>query len=304
MLVLIPLSVSASQKINQIVAVVGEEFLTFYELEEMCSPFYARLIPPHASAAQIETMKEEIRKKVLKNWIEETLLSLEAKRYGFSVTDEEVETYLREEIKALGGEDKLQKMLKEKGLTKEDYKQRIRDTLLKIKLVQFQVREKVVVTEDEMKKLYQELIKNYDRTPKYWLSLLLVKEDEELAKRIYAQAIEEGDLSKVYNKSQELREGKKIEFLQDAFKEDELSREILQKIIHLNPGEVLSPLRIGDIYYIIKLEKKGLDEPPSFEDLKPRLQQRIFEERAQKFLEKWIRELEERKYVKVYLHFP
>lgn len=304
MLVLIPLSVLASQKINQIVAVVGEEFLTLYELEEMCSPFYARLIPSHASAAQIEAMKEEIRKRVLKNWIEETLLSIEAKKYGFSVTDEEVEAYLKEEMKALGGEDKLEKMLKEKGLTREEYKHKIKDTLLKIKLVQFQVREKVVVTEDEMKKLYQELIKNYDRTAKYWLSILMVREDEELAKQIYAQTMEEKDLSRVYIKNQELKEGKKLEFLQDTFKEEELSQEILQKIIHIKPGEVLSPFKIGNIYYIVKLEKKGLDEPPSFEELKSRLQQRIFEEKAQKFLEKWIRELEERKYVRVYLNFP
>lgn len=289
------------QKINQIVAVVGEEFLTLYELEEMCTPFYLKLIPPEVLPTQKEAMKEEIRKRVLKNWIEETLLALEAKKYGFFVTDEEIESYLKEEIKALGGEEKLEKMLKEKGLTKEEYRNLIKDNLLKIKLVQFQVKEKVVVTEEEMRKLYQEIVKNYDRASKYWLDIFIVKESEEIANQIYSKVLNSKDWEEVYKEVQRMFEKKVVDFLKDAFKETELNKEILEKLVNLNPGEVIPPLKIGNFYYLIKLEKKGIDEPPFYEELKPRLQQKIFEEKAQKFLEKWIKELEEKKYIRIYL---
>jgi len=36
----------ASQIINKIVAVVGDEFLTLYDLDEMCKPYFERFIKP------------------------------------------------------------------------------------------------------------------------------------------------------------------------------------------------------------------------------------------------------------------
>lgn len=289
-------SLQAATKINQIVAVVGEEFLTLYDLEELCAPIYQRFIKPEMPLEEKEKIKEEIRKRVLNEWIEDTLVGLEAKKYGFKVEDEELEAYLKEEIKAAGGEDKFKQMLKEKGSTLEEYKKKVRENLLKIKLVQFMLKEKVVVTDDELKPLYAEEIKKYDKSFRYWLSVLITKE-EPLANTVYEESIKGKPL-------EELIKGlpkEKVSFFNESFKEEDLDPKILEKVKELNPGELSKPFKVGENFYLIKLSKKGENEPPSFEELKPKLKQKLFEEKAQKFIENWIKELKEKRYVKIYL---
>ncbi|QER42785.1 hypothetical protein F1847_08510 [Thermodesulfobacterium sp. TA1] len=283
-------------KINQIVAVVGEEFLTLYELEDLCAPFYQKFLKPEMSSEEKEKVKEEIRNKVLNDWIEDTLVGLEAKKYGFKVEDEEIEAYLKEEIKSLGGEENFKQRLKEKGLTLEEYKKKIKDILLKMRLVHFMLKEKIVITDEDLKPLYAEEIKRYDKSFRYWLSVFITK-DEGLAKSLYEELVKGKtfeDLIKNLSKEKGM-------FFNESFKEEELDPKVLQKVKELKPEEIAEPLKVGDNFYLIKLIKKGENEPPAFEELKPRLKQKLFEEKAQKFIEKWIKELKEKRYVKIYL---
>ncbi|PMP94187.1 MAG: hypothetical protein C0169_06850, partial [Thermodesulfobacterium geofontis] len=148
----------SSETINKVVAVVGDEFLTLYELDEICKPYFERFIRPELSIEEKEKIKDQIRKQILKGWIEESLLKIEAKKYGLTVSDEELGKFLTAELESIGGEEKLKEYLKKQGISYEEYKEKLRDRILKYKLVQIQVKGKVLVTEEELKKAYEEAI--------------------------------------------------------------------------------------------------------------------------------------------------
>ncbi len=286
---------SATKVVNKIVAVVGDEFLTLYELNELCKPYFEKLSKSDLPPEEKELLKKEIQKKVLKSWIEDTLIGLEAKKYNLTVTDEEVEKYLETEKNFLG-EEKFKEFLKQQGLTLQDYKKKLKDKLLKIKLVQLQVKEKVVITEEELKKAYKEAIKNYDKGYKYWLSILIVK-NKDLTNKIY-QEINQGrsleEIVKAYPNQ--------LKFIKnETFKEEELAPEILETLKKLKPGDITKPINISNNFYIIKLIKKDYNKPPSFEELKPKLYKKLFEKKAQAYIEKWIKDLQEKRYIKIFL---
>ena len=287
----------ASETINKIVAVVGDEFLTLYDLDEMCKPYFERFIKPELPLEEKEKVKNQIRKNFLKGWIEESILKIEAQKYGLTVSDEELKKVLTEEINSIGGEEVLKEYLKKQGISYEEYKEKVRDKILKFKFVQFQLKGKVVITEEELKKAYEETIKNYDPTPKYWLSILIISGDEKLASSIYEEILQGKNFEEVYKTY-----STNIQLIkEEPFKRNELVSEILEKLKNISPGEVTPVIKKDEKYYIIRLLKIEEGVPPSFEEMKEKLYQKLFDLKAQAVLEKWINELEEKRYIKIYL---
>jgi peptidyl-prolyl cis-trans isomerase SurA len=287
----------ASETINKIVAVVGDEFLTLYDLDEMCKPYFERFIKPELPLEEKEKVKNQIRKNFLKGWIEESILKIEAQKYGLTVSDEELKKVLTEEINSIGGEEVLKEYLKKQGISYEEYKEKVRDKILKFKFVQFQLKGKVVITEEELKKAYEETIKNYDPTPKYWLSILIISGDEKLASSIYEEILQGKSFEEVYKTY-----STNIQLIkEEPFKRNELVSEILEKLKNISPGEVTPVIKKDEKYYIIRLLKIEEGVPPSFEEMKEKLYQKLFDLKAQAVLEKWINELEEKRYIKIYL---
>uniref|UniRef100_A0A7V5XF81 peptidylprolyl isomerase n=1 Tax=Thermodesulfobacterium geofontis TaxID=1295609 RepID=A0A7V5XF81_9BACT len=287
----------ASETINKIAAVVGDEFLTLYDLDEMCKPYFERFINPELPLEEKEKIKNQIRKNLLKGWIEESILKIEAKKYGLTVSDEELKKVLTEEINSIGGEEVLKEYLKKQGISYEEYKEKVRDKILKFKFVQIQLKGKVVITEEELKKAYEETIKNYDPTPKYWLSVLIINGDEKLASSIYEEILQGKSFEEVYKTYSE-----NVQLIkEESFKRDELVSEILEKLKNISPGEVTPVIKKDEKYYIIRLLRTEEGEVPSFEEMREKLYQKLFELKAQAVLEKWINELEEKRYIKIYL---
>lgn len=292
-----PQIIFAEKLINKIVAVVGENFLTLYELNKMVKPFYKNIISSNMTDIQKEEIKKRLQKEILYHWIQDTLIETEAKKYNISVSDEEVENYLKEEIKTFGGKKRFIAELKKQGILLEEYKKRIKKELLKIKFIQFQVRGKIVITDEELRNAYMEVIKNYDREPKYYLKVLLINGDKETAQKIYDKILKGESFEKIKEEYSFT-----TEILNNVIlKKSELDPEILKELEKLKENQITQPIEKEGIFQIIKLIKKEKGIPPSFEELKPKLFQKLFEEKAQKYIENWMKELKEKRYIKVFL---
>ncbi len=272
-----------SAPINKIVAVVGEEVLTLYELDEIVKAIYQQIPVKDLSPEEAEKVKEKLRREVLEQWIEDTVIGLEAKKYGIKVSEEEVDAFLKEELSEKRG-----------NLTPEE-REKLKDRFKKIKFVQFIVRERVVISEEELKSAYQEFVKNYDPTPKYKLEVLVIKE-ELLVKELYESALRGKPFQELWQKNVEL-----TQYLNETFKEEELDKQLREEIKKLKPGEVLEPIKRGEGYHLIRLVKKEEGIPPSFEEVKKELYEELFQRKAREYLEKWIKELKETKFIKIYL---
>ncbi|MCS7279213.1 MAG: SurA N-terminal domain-containing protein [Thermodesulfobacteriaceae bacterium] len=286
-----------AEVVNQIVAVIGEDFLTLYELDELCKPYFDKFIKAELSLIEKENLKNQIRKRFLEQWVEETVIKREAKKYGISVSDKELEEYLNYQIKEIGGKEKLEDFLQKEGISYENYKERLRDDILKIRFIQWQVREKILITDEELKKMYQQEIEKYSRIPQYWLSILIINGEQSLAEVIYKELLTGISMEEIFQKySPSLQYIKEV-----VFKEDEIALELLKELKKLNPGELTFPLKREKSYQILKLLKKTEGIPPSYEELKESLYQQLFLKKTQEFIEKWIKELKEKKYIRIYL---
>jgi peptidyl-prolyl cis-trans isomerase SurA len=284
-----------AEVVNKIVAVVGSEVLTLYELEKLAQPLYQQFLTQNLPLEEKERLKAQIRKEVLERWIEDTVIGLEAKKHKITVSDEEFNRFYQAEVKRLGGEERLKEELAKEGKTVEEYKKNLREQLTKIKFVQIMVGSKIAIPEEELKKLYQERIKNFDPSPKYELEVLIVRDEglisevEDLLKR--GEGL--GGIASRYSE--------KIFYVKETFKEEELDKELLSLLKDMNPGSYTPPLKRGNVHHIVKLVKKLAGEPPKFEEMRDSLYEELFNQRAKEYLERWIKELKETRFVKIYL---
>ena len=287
--------ISKAEVVNKIVAVVGSEFLTLYELEKLAQPLYQQFLNQNLPLEEKERLKAQIRKEVLERWIEDTLIGLEAKKYKITVSDEEFNRFYQAEVKRLGGEERLKEELAKEGKTLEEYKKNLREQLIKIKFLQIMVGSRIAIPEEELKKLYQEKIKNFDPSPQYELEVLIIREEGLLSE--VESLLKRGErLGEIASRYPE-----KIIYVKDTFKEEELDRELLSLLKDTKPGSHTPPLKRENVYHVIKLLKKLAGEPPKFEEMRDSLYEELFNQRAKEYLERWIKELKETRFVKIYL---
>ncbi len=275
----------AGKIVNKIVATVGDEVLTLYELDRMAEPFYKAYFKPDMDPVELERLKTQIRKEVLNQWIEDTLIGLEAKKFNIKVTEEELTQYIKETYR-----DNATEILKDPAL-----KDKLRDQLMKIKFIQLTVREKIAIPEEELKEAYKEYVKNYDPEPKYELEILIIKE-ELLVKEIYEEVLQGKSFDTIVRNYKD-----QTYYFREIFKEKELDPTILSSLKKLKPGEVLPPQKRGEVFQIIRLVRFDTGTLPSYEEVKNQLYEKLFQKKAQNYIEKWIKELKENKFVKIYL---
>jgi peptidyl-prolyl cis-trans isomerase SurA len=126
--------------------------------------------------------------------VNDLLLKQEAERFEISVSDVEVENRIDQirQQRDLSQED-FEKLLDRQGMTLVEYKDRIREDIKKNRVLSSMVRQKVVVTEQEMQEYYQNNLDAYTKPKSVHLRLLLLQDRREL--RTLRDRIRSGELS-------------------------------------------------------------------------------------------------------------
>lgn len=306
--ILIFLSVShAAVLLDRVVAVVNKEVVTWSELYKMME---------YEAADQVKTLKEEERMRLFKDseavflekLIDMRLQIQEAKGLGLEVTPDEV-TEAIENIKkkySLSG-NALEESLKKEGLTFEEYKKRLSDQIIISKLISQQIRSKIVVSDEEVKKSVEANKKEFSDSEAFRLRQIFFRKPQNDADK---KVIED----KAYSVIQKLKAGEDFSLLAKEYSEDPSGRlggdiGIIKKSLMAKAFiDVLYTMKVGDFsipfwtekgLHIVKLEEKmsskTIDEVR--EDVRKQLTENQFLERYKS----WIRGLREKAHIEIRL---
>ncbi|MGH7844845.1 MAG: peptidylprolyl isomerase [Candidatus Binatia bacterium] len=276
-----------------VVAIDGEPYtlsnLKAYAETKMRRPF------PKGDLNRIE--KED--KEVLEQFITEKLVSAEVKRLGITMSAEDVDQYI-DEIKKrnqLSDEDLIEALRRE-GLSKEQYRESVRNELEKSQIIQRQVREKVNVTSEDVERYYRQNPKKFVTRERFHLRHILLavpsgsapeQEKEVLGKiqQIRGQVGTGADfakLAKSFSEGSGANEGGDLGWIDRGT----MLPAIEEAAARLSVGEVSPPVRTSLGYHLIKLEGKQGGVAPPLEEvagkIKEELYAKIMEERFQKWL--------------------
>lgn len=307
---------SAQEVIDRVVAIVNDDLITLSELRET-----ALSINP--------TSKEQMDERtVLNQMIESKLFEQEANRRGITVSKEELDASIEQvRNKYNMNEDQMEEVLKKQNLTPESFREQWRVQTLGNKLLESQLKNKIVVTNDEIEEYYKENYGTIEYSGNYSGVTEKTEEEVEIAHILISpdtpnaqdRAVEVAELAKSGNDFAILaREYSDDNFTADkggnlgSFKKGDLIEPLEIAVERTPEGKVSGPVQSPAGYHIIKVlnrtkpssdEKEEVSENETYisDSDREEIRQILHRQKAEEQLRTWLQGVREKAYVEIKL---
>lgn len=304
------LPATAEQLVDRIVAVVNDEVITLSELEREAAPTIEKIKQQVPEAEQEEIIKKA-RLDILRSLIDEKLLLQRAKERNMEVSDQEIDAAM-ERIAQDNNltMDQFKNELVKNGLTEQQYRATLKKQILRSKLLAFDIRSKVVITNEQVEAYYRSMNRGENAVGGYhilqfgstWGENGRSATREEALKR--AEQLREmvlagenfADIAKQYSDLPSAKDGGDIGFLE----KEEMADYMRDAISALKPGEVSKVIETPAGFQFFKLlasNRDGVVTQPALADIREEIRAELYDQELKKKFDSWVRELKENSYV-------
>ncbi len=294
--------------LDRVVATVNDEVITWSELRRAIELEGIGSRRFGMTGEENEKKIEEIEKLFLNELIDIKLQLQEARELRLNVSDSETGEAINEIKKKYNLTDEaLINSLKAEGFTLKEYRTRFAEQILLSKVVNFEVKPKIFISDKEIKEYYEVNKKKYSKGEKVGIRQIFFSApaDDSLKTAIEAKA--EDMIKRIKN-------GEDFAKLAQEFSEDEskkfggdlgyISRGAVLKELEdvafaLKTGEVSEPFWSPAGLHIIKLEDRTGGS--SLEDVREDVKNVLFEKAFKIKYDEWIKKLREKAYIEKHL---
>lgn len=295
-----------SEVVDRIVAVVNEDIITLSELNQALAPYVRKLEASGQSDAEKQQLIYNAAQQLLSRMVDQTITDQEARKLGMNVTDQEVDNAIEQLKKSrLMSQEDLEKALEQEGMTMTAYRDRIRKEILRPKLINYAVKSKVVVTQEDIQAYYEAHSETYGGVRKYHLSNILVPADgievDPLTRRrmdAVRDALESGTdfaaVAQEYSSAPNRREGGYI----GEFDLDSLSEDIADAVRPLTQGEYTDFIWTDAGYQIFYVNRLEAEAGTPLESVADEISERLYNQVVEKKFADWLETLREKSYIK------
>lgn len=305
-----------AELLDRVVAVVNDDVITLSELEKEGERFYRDISAKTPATSLAETL-QQAREHVLDRIIERRLVTQKAKAGNISVSDAEVDAALEQMLaqSRLSKPEFLAK-LKEEGLTETAYRQNLRDQVLQSKVVNADVRSKVVITDEEILNYYNSRSSTPVSGEGYYLLQIgiswkkgkdsspeIVEADRDKARKEAEKVLEmarDGEdfkaLAHKYSSMPSAADGGDI----GIFQLDEMAPDMQQAVKDLKPAGISDIIETPEGFQFFKLVNSDdgtipVQGPP--EQVKEEIRNKLYDQQLKKAYDEWMDNLKNEAYI-------
>ncbi|MFL5320447.1 MAG: peptidylprolyl isomerase [Myxococcaceae bacterium] len=297
-----------AELVDRVAAVVNKDVITLSEVEARVQPEMARANVPPSERAKVLS---QLTQQALDQLIGEKLLEAEIKELNIEVTDQDLEAAM-DDVRKQNGVDPAQfeQLLRQEGYTMAAYKEFMSKHLARLKLINLKVRNKVKISDEDLKAEYAKWAKMEGEDPEVHARHILIKVDpkatpaevEEAKKKadaIAQEARQPGvdfvELAKKKSEGPSANEGGDLYW----FKRGTMVPEFDRVAFNLKPGEVADPVRTKFGFHIIKVDERRNADVKPFEEVKEQLRDRVVRGQLEKYTNDYVQELRSKAAVEV-----
>jgi peptidyl-prolyl cis-trans isomerase SurA len=293
---------------NKIVAVVNDEVITLHELD-------AKIEEVSQSAASELEKKDpdqfqKVRQQVLNLLIDEKVAIGKAKELKLDATPKEVDDAL-ELIKSRNQwtQEDLFAALDQKGLNIETYREKIKNELEQSRLIDFEIKSKIIVSDEAIKKYYEEHSDQFKADEKVRLAIIFLTQDnpsasdslDSLQKK--AEEIERrlnkgepfAELARQFSQGPGAQEGGDLGFILTS----QLDPKLKAFVDQMSEGETSKPIISASGIQFVKLVEKRPQGVQSLEDSREAIHEILYKQEIGEIYSSWINELRKKAYIKI-----
>ncbi len=308
-LLLIPKDACA-EIVDRIVAVVNDDIITLFELNRSFQPYAERIKQSGFTTEKEQKMLYKLREEILNQLIDQKIEDQEIKLSNITISEKEIDATI-ERIKGLNfySDEDLRAALEKEGITMESYRQRLKEQMLRTKLVNVKVKSKIVITNKDIESYYENNRDKYGGMKKYHLRNIIMKVplladekekleiqtrmDTVLEKLVAGESFEA--LAMTYSESSMAAKGGDLGW----FELDNLSPQLQNAIKEMTAGEY-TPVLDTDLGYQIFLVEDVVTTPGKpLEEVSPEIERILFNEIVDKKFKSWIEDLRKQAHIKI-----
>jgi len=300
----------AQQVIEEIVAVVNDDIITLSDYRREHDTL-VQLLRSQLQGEAYDQQYERMKAELLNNMIMDMLLLQLGREKQLNV-QEQLKLIL-ENIKKennLESDEDLRRELARQGLEWNAWIKQYEENLVKQGVIYTEVDRSIVIDESEVVAYYKAHAAEFVEPEEYKLGGLYVSSLDRTAEDLEARKAE---VQAKLDAGEEW--GAVAEALSDAptkenkgdlgtFKKGELEKSLEEAVAGLKVGERTPWLPVKDGWYLIRLAEKKDSRQLSFEESRKAIEDRIYNERKQKKLAEFLKDLRDRSYVKVLIPDP
>lgn len=290
---------------NRIVAIVNNEIITFYELEKAL-----KNLPPSILGKE---RPEEIQKQLLFQLIDQKLVGLQIKRLGIQISNEEVEKTIAKikQDQGLTGAEDFAKALNKEGISEAEFKEKIKEQILRFRLIGREIGSKIIIPETRIQEYYQKNKSQFQKTEGIRLAQILLrassasspeemseqkKKAEEIRERL-KQGENFDELARKYSQDPSAAQGGDL----GTFTLNDLEPSLKEVVSTLKPGEISQVLKSPQGWQIVKVIALQGAQEVGFAEVRDRILEHLYQEEVDLRFSQWLQQLKDRSYIQILL---
>jgi len=261
------------------------------------------------------------QKDLLRDLIDTQLLSQKADELGISADTDVVKRLdeLRKQMHAESMED-LEKAAQAQGVSFEEFKQNLKNSILTQRVIQQEVGAHISVTQQEIQAFYDQHKTELQRPEQVRLSEILIPTqattgtgqtaisgattDEVVAQAkakadaIYAQLVKGAKFDELAQKNSggpTAAQGGDLEY----FKRGTLSKQLEDQVFALKAGQFTEPVRTNQGWVILKVAEHQSEGIPPLREVEPQIQERLYMTKMQPALREYLTKLRENAFIDI-----
>ncbi|MCI5125683.1 MAG: hypothetical protein D3925_14715 [Candidatus Electrothrix sp. AR5] len=309
--------VAQSKIIDSSVAVVNEDVITLSDVNTIGDAIF-RKITEEAPPEQREEALKQARRKIITQLIENKLLTQQATALNLSVAEAEINRAQNQVLQRNGFTDEdFKAELKNTGLSEAQYRETLREQILRSKLINYEVRSKIVVPDEEIQRYFEQQYSKEAKAEGYYLLQLGVswtdsaqtsgvpatKKDArkrvEMAHKLAKKGQDFKDLARKYSNLPSAADGGDL----GIFEKNEMAAYMQDAVTTLQPGEISPIIERPASYIFFKLlsngQKEEGEERVLDENIKEEIRNKLYKQEAEERYKKWLEKIRSEAYIKI-----
>ncbi len=309
----------AAQLVDRVVAIVNDDVITMSEVNE-AGKGYFRKITDNAPPSQLEDALRRARSEVLNTLIDKRLIALEAAKQGVTISEGEVQA-AAERMMASNNmtREMLDAQLGQMGMSYDSYLDTLRNQILQSKLVNYEIRSRLIITDDmildyydanytkhissggyylmQMGFVWGQKTGDTDSSPVQYADKMDAKKRAERVRKLLVNGQDFRMLAEKFSDLPSAVDGGDL----GVFQKNEMADYMKAAVLPLSPGEVSEIVETPSGYQFFKLlssQDGQIVVQASFASVKDVIREKLYDQQLKEQFDKWVSRIKTDAYIK------
>lgn len=299
-----------TEVVDRIVAIVNDDIIVLSELNEKLKPYTDRIAQMGYPPEKEKKMMYKVRDDIINTMVDQKLTDQEVRKFGIIIDDEEILKAI-ERIKQRNAltEEQMLADLARQGLTFEALKKRIREQILRARLLNVAVRSKIVITQEDARAYFDSHPEEFKGEKKVHLWHIMTNtpkfafESEIKAGRSHMENVQArlaaGESFTTIAREISAAKGPLVANDVGMFRFDALSPELQAAVGELKEGEYTGLLEKDNGFQMFYVHKIEAGPGKQFDEVVAGIQQKMFNELVDKRFAEWLEDLRKNSHIQI-----